>query len=46
MPEACARIVTELEDLYAVDDLARLGFQVTGPVWKNRAQRLGSARLS
>ena len=43
MPEACARIVTELEDLYAVDDLARLGFQVTGPVWKNRAQRLGSA---
>jgi len=43
MPEAHARIVTELEDLYAVDDLAQLGFQVAGPAWQNRARRLGSA---
>lgn len=46
MPEARARIVTELEDLYAVDDLAQLGFQAAGPAWQNRARRLGSASRS
>ncbi len=39
-----ARIVTDLEELYAVADLAQAGFDVAGPRWKNRATRLGSSR--